>query len=115
VLCASEVAVEGTEQPPHPDYVYALRDEEAYLQAGDEKPEIVEPFDPASVVCQFCGKSFEQVPRLFQAKRKTMDPNTSAIVSVWICNECVGRMAQLLEEESLRTRWLWWWQFWLPE
>jgi hypothetical protein len=49
--------VEGTEQPHHNDFVYALKDEKAYLQADDEKPEIVEPFDPASIVCQFCGKS----------------------------------------------------------
>jgi hypothetical protein len=33
---------------------------------------------------------------LFQAKRRTMDPNTSAIVAVWICNECVVQMRQIL-------------------
>jgi hypothetical protein len=70
--------VEGTEQPHHNDFVYALKDEEGYLQADDEKPEIVEPFDPASIVCQFCGKSLEQVPGFFQAKRLARDPNTSA-------------------------------------
>lgn len=74
--------VEGTEQPLHDDYVYALRDEEAYLQADDEKPQIVEPFDPASIVCQFCAKSYEQVPRLFEAKRKVRDPNTSTRAGV---------------------------------
>jgi len=31
-----EVPVEGTEPPLHDDYVYALRDEEAYLQDDDE-------------------------------------------------------------------------------
>jgi hypothetical protein len=36
---------------------------------------------------------------LFQAKRRTMDPNTSAIVAVWICNECIARMGQLLAAE----------------
>jgi hypothetical protein len=104
--------VEGTEQPHHNDFVYALKDEEAYLQADDEKPEIVEPFDPASIVCQFCGKSWEQVPMLFQAKRRTMDPNTSAIVAVWICNECVAQMGQILAAEPPGTRGLHWWQVW---
>jgi hypothetical protein len=106
--------VEGTEQPLHHDYVYALKDEEAYLQADDEKPQTLEPFDPASIVCQFCGKSWEQVPRLFQAKRRVMDPNTAVIAAVWICNECVARMAQILAEQPPRPRWLWWWQHWSP-
>jgi hypothetical protein len=75
--------VEGAEQPPHHAYVCAIRDEEAYLQADDEKqPTPPEPVDPASILCHFCGKSWEQVPTLFQAKRRTMDPNTSAIVAV---------------------------------
>jgi hypothetical protein len=104
--------VEGSEQPLHDDYVYALRDEDAYLQADDEKPQIVEPFDPASIVCQFCGKSYEQVPTLFEAKRRVMDPNTAAIAAVWICNECVARMAQTLAEQPSGTRSLWAWQVW---
>ena len=104
--------MEGTEQPFHHDYVYALKDEEAYLQADDEKLEIVEPFDPASILCQFCGKSYGQVPRLFEAKRRVRDPNTGAIVAVWICNECVARMAQVLAEEPAGTRWLRWHGMW---
>jgi hypothetical protein len=104
--------VEGTEQPHHDDYVYALRDEDAYLHADDDKQQIVEPFDPPSIVCQFCGKSWKQVPMLFQAKRRTMDPNTSALADVWICNECVARMAQILAEEpSKRLRS---WREWTP-
>ena len=84
--------MEGAEQPPHDAHVYAVRDEEAYLQADEEKqPAPPEPLDPASIRCQFCGKSWEQVPTLFQAKRRTMDPNTSAIVAVWICDECVAQ------------------------
>ena len=112
--------MEGTEQPHHNDFVYALKDEEAYLQADDEKPEIVEPFDPASIVCQFCGKSLEQVqsleqvPGFFQAKRLARDPNTSALAQVWICDECVARMAQVLAEEAPGTQWLRGWQFWSP-
>jgi hypothetical protein len=113
-LGLSEVPMEGTEPPLHNNYVCALRGEEAYLQADDEKPQIVEPFDAASIVCQFCGKSYEQVPRLFEAKRKVRDPNTDAIASVWICNECVGRIAQILAEELPGTRFLWWWRFWSP-
>ena len=55
--------------------------------------------DPASIVCQFCGKSWQQVRGVFQAKHLTRDPNTSAIAVVWICNECVARMAQTLAGE----------------
>jgi hypothetical protein len=67
--------VEGTEQPLHDGYVYAVRDEEAYLQADHEKPPIPrEPFDLASIVCQFCGKSLEQVAGVFEAKRRVRDP-----------------------------------------
>jgi hypothetical protein len=71
---AAGVPVEGTEQPLRDDYVYALRDEDAYLQADDEKPQIVEPFDPASIVCQFCGKSYEQVSTLFEASAESGIP-----------------------------------------
>jgi ClpX C4-type zinc finger len=88
------------------------RDEEAYLQADDEKPQLVEPFEPTSIVCQFCGKSWQQVRGVFQAKRRVRDPNTSAIAAVWICNECVARMAQTLAEEPQGTPWLLGWQVW---
>jgi hypothetical protein len=105
--------VEGTEQSLHDDYVYAVRDEEAYLQADHEKPPIPrEPFDLASIVCQFCGKSLEQVAGVFEAKRRVRDPNTSAIAAVWICNECVARMAQVLAEEPQGPQWLRGWQVW---
>jgi hypothetical protein len=103
--------VEGTEQPHHNDYVYALKDEEAYLQADDKKLGIV--LDPASIACQFCGKFSEQVAGgLFQAKHLARDPNTSALTTVWICDECVARMAQVLAEESPGTQWMQGWQFW---
>jgi hypothetical protein len=103
--------VEGTEQPSHDGYVYALRDEAAYLHADDDKPPAVEPFEPASIVCQFCGKSWDKVRGMFQAKRRVRDPNTSAIAMVWICDECVARMAQLLAEEPERL-WLLGWEVW---
>ena len=104
--------MEGTEQPHHDDYVYALRDEESYLHADDDKTQIVEPFDPPPIVCQFCGKSWEQVAGLFGAKRRVRDPNTSALAQVWICDECVARMAQVLAEEAPGTQWLRGWRFW---
>jgi hypothetical protein len=106
--------VEGTEQPHHDDYVYALRDEEAYLHADDDKPQTIEPFAPPSIVCQFCGKPFEQVAGLFEAKRRVRDPNTSALAAVWICNECVARMAQILAEVPPGPQWLRWWRQWTP-
>jgi len=105
--------VEGAEQPPHDAHVYAVGDEEAYLQADDEKqPAPPESLEPASIRCQFCGKSWEQVPMLFQAKRRTLDPNSSAIVAVWICNECVTQLGHILAVEPPGTRGLHWWQNW---
>jgi hypothetical protein len=105
--------VEGTEQSLHDDYVYALRDEAAYLQGDDQKPPIPsEPFDDASILCQFCGKSWTQVQGVFQAKRRVRDPNTSVIAMVWICNECVAQMAQTLADEPRRQRWLLGWEVW---
>ena len=104
--------MEGAEQPPHDAYVYAIRDEEAYLQVDDEKqPTPPEPVEFASILCQFCGKSSKQVPTLFQAKRRTMDPNTSAIVAVWICNECIAQLGQILADRP-GTRWLHTWSAW---
>ena len=106
--------MEGTEQPHHHDYVYALKDEEAYLQADDHKPGI--SLDPASIACQFCGRFSEQVAGgLFQAKHLVRDPNTAALAAVWICDECVARMAQVLAEEppgTPGTQWMRGWQVW---
>ena len=106
--------MEGTEQPHHDDYVYALRDEESYLHADDDKTQIREPFDRPQIVCQFCGKSWEQVAGLFGAKRLVRDPNTSALAEVWICNECVARMAQMLAEEPPSPHRLRRWREWTP-
>ena len=105
----------GTERHHDRTDVYALTDEEAYLQADDEKqPAPPEPLDPASVLCQFCGKSWEQVAGLFGAKRLVRDPNTSALAEVWICNECVARMAQILAEEPPSPHRLRRWREWTP-
>jgi hypothetical protein len=102
--------VEETSDPPgdHAS-VYAVTDEGAYLEAGeDEKPAMdAEPPDLASIICQFCGKSAEQVPRLFAAQRPVVDPTTFATIAVvWICNECVGRLAEALAHELPGTRFL---------
>jgi len=94
-------------QPEDHAYVYAVTDEAAYLQTDpDEKPAMdAEPPDLASIVCQFCGKSAEQVPRLFAAQRPVRDPNTlAAIAVVWICSECVGSFAEALAQEPPETR-----------
>jgi hypothetical protein len=112
---ASEVPVEGTGQPPRAGYVFAVSEEAAWLEAGDEKkPEVVVPFDPTLILCQFCGRSYEEVVHLFQAKRKTRDPNTDAIAEVWICNQCVTHMAEFLADPP-GTRGLWVWAIWMPE
>jgi hypothetical protein len=107
-----EVTVDETEEPLQNDHVYALTDEEGYRHADDDKPQVVEPFVPSSIVCQFCGKSWDQVRGVFQAKRRVRDPNTSAIAVVWICDECVARMAQVLDEEPEGTPWLFGWEVW---
>jgi hypothetical protein len=65
--------VEGTKQPHHGDYVYAVKDEEAYLEADDEK-QVGVRLDPASIICQFCGKSWQQVRGVFQASTSSEIP-----------------------------------------
>jgi hypothetical protein len=77
-------------------YIYALRDEEAFLQTGeDEKPEInaEPPHDPAWYKCWFCWKRDRKV--LWAAKYPVRDPNTFAVIAeVFICDECVTRFAE---------------------
>jgi ClpX C4-type zinc finger len=100
---------EANDPPGDHAYVYAATDEEAYLEAGaDEKPAMdARPPDLASIICQFCGKSAEQVPRLFAAPRPVQDPTTFATIAVvWICNECVGSLAEALAQEPSGTRFL---------
>jgi hypothetical protein len=106
--------VEGTEPPGRNDYVYVVRDEAAYFQPDDEKQEVARSFDLSAIVCQFCGMLRANTPHLFEAKHKVRNPNTDAIASVWICNECVARMAQLVAEERPVIPWLWFWREWLP-
>jgi hypothetical protein len=106
--------VERTE-PSSSGYVYDVRDEAAYLQPEDEKQEVTQPFDPSSMVCQFCGLWRAEASHLFEAKHRVRNPNTDAIASVWICDECVARMAELAAQEPPASRWgLWFWRQWLP-
>jgi hypothetical protein len=87
------------DQPGDDGYVYALTDEEAYLQSDDEKPAIIArpPPDLAQFKCWFCRKSHRQVQTLFGAEYPVRDPNTfAAITEIFICNECVARFAESL-------------------
>jgi hypothetical protein len=92
------VEEESDQQPGGNAYVYALRDEEAYLQTDeDEKPEIVAepPPDPAWFKCWFCRKSHQQVQTLFGAEYPVRDPNTFAVITlIFICNECVAKFTE---------------------
>ena len=77
-------------------YLYALRDEAAYLQADDEKPAIIaeSPPDPAQFKCWFCRKSHQQVQMLFGAEYPVRDPNNFANETlIFVCNECVAKFA----------------------
>jgi hypothetical protein len=92
---------EGSDQPRGDAFVYALKDEEAYLQTDeDEKPEIAEPSpDPAWHKCWFCWKFDRHV--LWAAKYPVRDPNTFAVIAeVFICDECVARFAESPAQET---------------
>jgi hypothetical protein len=91
---------EGSDQPRGDTYVYALRDEAAYLQTDeDEKPEIIaEPPDPAWFKCSFCRKTDRRV--LFGAEYPVRDPNTFAVIAqIFVCDECVAGFAESLARE----------------
>ena len=89
---------EGSDQPGGNTYVYALKDEDAYLQTDDdEKPEIMPepPPDPAWFKCWFCRKSDQQVQMLFGAEYPVRDPHNFAVETpIFICNECVAKFAE---------------------
>jgi hypothetical protein len=94
---------EGSDQPRGNAYVYALRDEEAYLRTeDDEKPEIIAepPPDPAWFKCWFCRRTDQRV--LFGAEYPVRDPNTFAVIAlVSICDECVADFAERLAQDRL--------------
>jgi hypothetical protein len=88
---------EAGDQPGGDAYLYALRDEEAYLQTDDEKPAIIAelPPEPDQFKCWFCRKSHQQVQMLFGAEYPVRDPNNFANETlIFICNECVARFAE---------------------
>jgi hypothetical protein len=93
---------EGSDPPRSDAYVYALKDEAAYLQTDeDEKPDFIpEPPDPAWFKCSFCRKTDQEV--LFGAEYPVRDPNTFAVIAqVFICGECVAKFAASLAQGSL--------------
>jgi hypothetical protein len=94
---------EERDRPGGGAYVYALADEEAYLQTDDDEKVIEEPLpDPAWFKCWFCRKSSQQVQRLYGAEYPVRDPNTFAIITlIFICNECVAKFAGWFAQESL--------------
>ena len=83
-------------------YVYALREETAYLQTDeDQKPEIIAepPPDPTWFKCSFCRKTDRR--RLFGAEYLVRDPNTFAVIAqICICSDCVAKFAERLAQES---------------
>jgi hypothetical protein len=88
--------VTGEPAPPHtqvdPTDVYALADEDAYLEAGgDEKPAIVAA---GLLVLQKAAE------HLFGEQYPKTDKNFAIIDGVWICDECVARFARLLAQEN---------------
>jgi hypothetical protein len=94
------------DQPRDVGYVYAVTQEEAYLQADEEeKPALAaEPFpDDASIICSFCGRSAKQVSGMFAGQRPVRDPRTLAIMEVWICKECITRLAANLAKKASGT------------
>ena len=93
---------EGGEQPRGDAFIYALRDEAAYLETGeDEKPAVVaEPLpDRASFKCSFCRSTDSRV--LFGAEYPVRDPNSFAVIArICICDKCVAGFAEALSQES---------------
>ena len=93
---------EDSEQPRGDAFIYALRDEAAYLETGeDEKPAVVaEPLpDRASFKCSFCRSTDRRV--LFGSEYPVRDPETFAVIAqVLICDRCVARFAGSLDRKS---------------
>jgi hypothetical protein len=92
---------EGSDPPRGGAYVYAVREEEAYLQTDeDEKPELIEePPDPAWHKCWFCWRTDRQ--RLWAAKYPVRDPKTFAVIThVFICDECIAGYAESRAQEG---------------
>lgn len=93
---------EGSDPPRGDAYVYALREEAAYLETPeDEKPEIIAepPPDPAQIKCSFCRKTDRRV--LFGAEYPVRDPSTFAVIAeIFICSDCVAKFAETLVQKG---------------
>ena len=91
----------GSDQHPGDAYVYALRDEEAYLQTDeDDKPEIIaEPSCRTRLVqVPFCRRTDRRV--LFGGEYPVRDPTTFAVIAlIFICDKCVANFAESLGQE----------------
>ena len=95
-LGGAEAAVEeASDHAGGGSYIYALREEEAYLQTDDDKKPLDElPPDPAWFKCWFCRKRDGEVRRLYGAPFPVRNPETLAIITlIFICNECVAKFA----------------------
>jgi len=94
----------GSDQHPGDAYVYAFRDEEAYLQTDEhEKSEIIAepPPDTAWFKCAFCRRTDRRV--LFGAEYPVRDPTTFAVIAlIFICDKCVANFAESLGRSARR-------------
>lgn len=93
---------QGSDPPRGDAYIYALRDETAYLHIDeDEKPEIVvaEPPDPSWFKCSFCRRTDRRV--LFGAEYPVRNPDTFAVIAhICICGDCVAKFAESLAQQA---------------
>jgi hypothetical protein len=82
--CQSWGPTRGNDQPRDDAHICTLRDEEAFLQAEDEKPAIIAEPLPALARFKgwFCRKSCPQVQWLFGAQYAVRDPNTFALITL---------------------------------
>lgn len=95
--------MDQTSDPPRGDaYIYALRDEAAYLHTDKEdKPAIVPepPPDPSWVKCSFCRRTDR--PLLFGAEYPVRNPDTFAVIThICICGDCVAKFAEQLAQRA---------------
>ena len=93
--------MEGTGSPSDRRHLY-LKEEAAYLHADDDKPQVVEPSDRSSIVCQFCASPGSMVRGVFHASAGSGIQHLGDRGGLDL-HECVARMAQVLAEEPEGT------------
>jgi hypothetical protein len=93
---------QGSDRPGGDAYIYAVREEAAYLETDeDEKPAVVaeSPPDPSWFKCWFCRRTDRRV--LFGAEYPVRDPRTFAVIAqIFICDACVAGFAETLARRS---------------